>query len=252
MMSYLLNKLLADNDGNNLAKFAPLVIFFVIWLFSAIAKSRAGKKGEVKELPEGSEEQEPSFDDLAKKIRERYSAAKEQARRAAEQDENDGRLEPPARMSQPDAAATPYRGMPPAYPAQPAIGPKPPMFEVARAAGQPQIKKPAAYPTQSTSEHEGPTLKVVKGLQQANVGGHLTVEKPTLQKVEPGLQRVDALTSENAKASGEVEIIHHQYLSELGEQYSSADGFRKAILNYEILGPPVSLRCEVDTQNEAF
>ncbi len=66
--------------------------------------------------------------------------------------------------------------------------------------------------------------------------------KPILQKVEPGLQKVDALTPENAKASSEVEIIHHHHISELAEQYSTPNGFRKAILNYEILGPPLALR----------
>ncbi len=95
-MGYWLEKVLgANDDGNNLGKFAPLVIFFVIWLFSAIAKARAGKKGVEEKPTEGKEKHQPSFDDLARKIRERYAAAKEQARRAAEQDEN-GRLEFPA------------------------------------------------------------------------------------------------------------------------------------------------------------
>ena len=105
---------------------------------------------------------------------------------------------------------------------------------------------------QSTPEQEGPTLRVVKGLEEPNVGTPLPVDKPTLQRVEPDLHKVDAITSENAKVSSEVEIIHHQYLLDLAEQYATQDGFRKAILNYEILGPPVSLRCAVDTQNEAF
>jgi hypothetical protein len=240
MMSYWLDKVLgADDDGNNLSKFAPLVIFFAIWLFSAIAKARAGKKGVEEKPTEVKEKHQPSFDDLAKKIRERYSAAKEQARRAAQQDEN-GRLEPPpAQAPRPNTAERPYRTVPPAAPMQPAAGPKPPMFEVARAAGQLQIKKPVALPMQY---QEGPTLKVVKGLQNANVGEHLEIEKPNLLKVDSALQKVEEITSENAKVSGEVEVIHHQYLSELAEQYATQDGFRKAILNYEILGPPLALR----------
>jgi hypothetical protein len=94
---------------------------------------------------------------------------------------------------------------------------------------------------QSTLEQEGPKLKVVKGLGKPDVGTPITVEKPTLQKVEPGLQKVDALTPENAKVSSEPETHHHQYLTELAEQYATQDGFRKAILNYEILGPPLAL-----------
>ena len=213
MMGYWLEKVLGSDDTENLSKFAPLVIFFVIWLFGAIAKARSGKKGVEEKPTESKDKHHPGFDDLAKKIRERYSAAKEQARRAAEQEENE-QFQPPAMVPQP----------------------KP-------------NKKPIAPPMYS---QEGPTLKVVDGLEWTNVGTPITVEKPTLQKVEPDLHKVDAITSENAQGSSEVEIIHHQYLLELAEQYATQDGFRKAILNYEILGPPVSLRCAVDTQNENF
>jgi len=223
MIGYWLEKILGSNDMDNLGKFVPILIFFVIWLFGAIAKAKAGKKGEVKELSEGQEEQEPGFDDLAKKIRERYSAAKEQAKKEAQKGENE-QFSPPARSFQPKP--------PPARRPEPI-----------------PAKKPITPPVYA---QEGPTLKVVKGLGKPDVGTPVTVEKPTLQKVEPGLQKVDAITSENAKVSSEMEIIHHQYLLELAEQYATQDGFRKAVLNYEILGPPVSLRCAVDKQNEAF
>ena len=111
-----------------------------------------------------------------------------------------------------------------------------------------RLQKPQGSPRLKNRQllrcnQEGPTLKVVDGLEWTNVGTPLTVEKPTLQKVESALQKVDAITSENAKVSGEVEIHQqHPYLAELAEQFTHADGFRKAILNYEILGPPLSLR----------
>ncbi|MGA2324320.1 MAG: hypothetical protein ABSG22_10775 [Sedimentisphaerales bacterium] len=214
-MSYWLDNVLgADDDGNNLSKFAPLVIFFVIWVFGAIAKARAGKKGVEEKPTEGKDKHQPGFDDLAKKIRERYSSAKEQARRAAEQEENE-QFQSPATVPQPK----------PAIPRRPESVP---------------AKKPIAPPMYS---QEGPTLKVVDGLEWTKVGTPITVDKPTLQKVEPDLHKVDAITSENAKASGEVEIHQqHPYLAELAEQYATQDGFRKAILNYEILGPPLALR----------
>ena len=102
---------------------------------------------------------------------------------------------------------------------------------------------------QSMPEQEEPKLSVVKDPEKPDVGTPLPVDKPTLQKVKLDLQRVDALT----KVSSEVKIHYqHPYLLELAEQYATQDGFRKAILNYEILGPPVSLRCAVDTQNENF
>jgi hypothetical protein len=230
MISYWLNKVLGSDQTENLGKLVPLIIFFVIWLLSAIGKAAKGKKGTEEEPAEGQEKHEPGFDDLAKKIRERYAEAQKEAGREVQQEENE-RLQPPARPDKSIPVPVSPRPAPSISPTRYSTSPKQPMFEVTRTAGQPRIKKPVVYPAQSTSEHEGPTLRVVKGLQQTNVGDHLTVDKPTLQKVEPGLQRVDALTSENAKASGEVEIIHHQYLSELAEQYATQDGFRKAILN---------------------
>jgi hypothetical protein len=225
MMSYWLDKMLgADDDGNNFTKLVPLVIIFVIWVVGAISKAaQKGKKGTETESEPPEESEGTSFDDLARKIRERYAEAKEQAKIEAQQGGNE-QFQPPARTPQP----------------------KPPPL---RRPEPTPAKKPIAPPMYAP---EGPTLKVVKGLQNANVGDHLEIEKPTLQKVEPDLHKVDALTSENAKVSSEVEVIHHQYLLELAEQYATADGFRKAILNYEILGSPVSLRCAVDTQNEAF
>jgi hypothetical protein len=208
-------------------------------VIGAIAKAaKKGKNSEEEEVTEGQAKHEPGFDDLARKIRERYSAAKEQANRGVQQGEN-ASSQPPARPVKPSpASASPRRPVPSISPTKYPAGQKSPMFEVTR---QPQIKKPAAYPMQP--EQEGPTLRVVKGLEESKVGAPLMVEKPTLQKVEPGLQRVDALTSENAKVSGEVEIHQqHPYLAELAGQYATQDGLRKAILNYEILGPPLALR----------
>jgi hypothetical protein len=96
---------------------------------------------------------------------------------------------------------------------------------------------------QNAPEQEGPKLRVVKILEKPDVGTPLSVVKPVLRKVEPGLQRVDALTPENVKTSGEMEIHHqHPYLAELAKQYATQNGLRKAILNYEILGPPLALR----------
>ena len=212
-MDYWLEKVLGSDETENLGKLVPLVIFFVIWVVGAIAKAaQKGKKG-AEEPAESQDKHESGFDDLAKKIRERYAEAQKEAGRAAQEREKE-QFQPPARVSQPK---TPPSRRPEPIP----------------------VKKPIAPPVYA---QEGPTLKVVNGLEWTNVGTHLTVEKPTLQIVEPGLQKVDAPTSENAKVSSEAEIIHHQYLLELSKQYTTQDGFRKAILNYEILGPPLALR----------
>ena len=162
------------------------------------------------------EQHESGFDGLAKKIRERYAEAQKEAGRAAQERENE-QFSPPVRSSQPKIP--------------PPRGPEPI-----------PTRKPA-YQMRNTSEQEGPTLRVVRGLEQTNVRTPLAVEKPTLQKVELYLQKVDALTPKNANVSSEVEIHHqHPYLAELAEQYATRDDLRRAILNYEILGPPLALR----------
>jgi len=223
MISYWLDKLLANDDVNNLGKFAPLVIFFVIWLFGAIAKAaQKGKKGTDTETGteeysgQGQKKHEPGFDGLAKKIRERYAEAQKEAGREVQQEENE-QFPPPVRSPQPQIP-------PPRRPE-----PRP-------------IRKPA-YPIQSMPEQERPEFRVAKCPEKPDVGTPLPVDKPTLQKVELALQRVNVFTSENAKVSSEVKIHYrHPYLAELAKQYATQDGFRKAILNYEILGPPLALR----------
>jgi hypothetical protein len=217
MMSYWLDKLLAADDDNNLTKLVPLLIFFVIWVVGAVAKAaQKGKKGAETE-PERSEEgHEPGFDELAKKIRERYSIAKEQANRGAPHGEKTG-YQPPAR--------TPQVRQPP---------PRRPMPE--------PDKIPVISPRQDAQSTEGPTLRVVKGLEKPAVNVRVGIEKPRLEKVEPGLQKVEGITTDVPMVSTEAGAKQPHYLTELATQYSTADGFRKAILNYEILGPPLALR----------
>jgi hypothetical protein len=95
-----------------------------------------------------------------------------------------------------------------------------------------------------TKAQDGPTLKVVKGLEKPAVNVQVGVEKPILEKVDSGIERVEGITSDVPMVSTAAEIPHMEspYLSELAAQYSTRDGFRKAILSYEILGPPIALR----------
>jgi hypothetical protein len=220
MMSELLNRLLAaDDDGTNFGKLVPLIIFFAIWALSAISKAfQKGKKGTETE-PEPSEEgEEPSFDDLARKIRERYAEAKEQAAKRASEQGGETTQQPPARPAKPAAA--------PVAPRLATTTPAPsyqPMFEV-------------------TKPLEEPTLRVVKGLEQPSISVPLTIERPTLHRVEPSIERVEGITSNVPMVSTEVHRAMNPYLAELAAQLATQDGFSKAILNYEILGPPIALR----------
>jgi hypothetical protein len=224
MMSDWLNKILAaDDDGSNYTKLVPLIIFFVIWVFSAISKAvQKGKKGTEEEPAHGEEKHQPGFDELAKKIRERYAEAQKEANRGDQQGKN-AQFQPPARpvVSQ----TVPVSPRPAMTPPQSYQAASKPMFEVTRTP-------------------EGPTLKVVKELEKPLVNIPVTVERPTLQKVEPAIEKVEGITSDVPMVSTKTEIPHleHPYLAELSAQYATRDGFRKAILNYEILGPPLAFR----------
>jgi hypothetical protein len=227
-MSDWLNKLLAaDDNGNNWTKLLPLLIFFVIWVVGAISKAaQKGKKGTEAEPEEPSEVGgEPSFDDLAKKIRERYTQAKEEAMKQREvQQGAKPAHQPPARPPKPIPSPRPTPSITrPEYPARP----KPPLYEV--------NKTPSGT-------GEGPTLRVVKGLEKPAVNASVSIEKPILRRVESGLEKVEGITSDVPMVSTGAGPKQPHYLTELVEQYSTTDGFRKAILNYEILGPPVGLR----------
>jgi len=214
MISNLLYKLLGqDNDKDNFTKLAPLIIFFVIWLVGAIVKavqkSKAGTQQPEKPT-KPREKQEPSFEELAKKIQQKYARAKEEARRAAQEREIEEAKPPIGR-----------------------IEPKP----VIQIKPQPQ-QEIAAKPAVAT--YESPTIRVLKNLESPEAP--VTVERPVLENVEPIFEKAEGLTPEGATVSTEPEIIHHEYLRELIGQYSTTDGFRKAILSYEILGKPVGMR----------
>jgi hypothetical protein len=228
MMSAWLNKLLAaDDDGTNYTKLVPLLIFFVIWVLGAISKAvHKGKKGTEAEPEPNEGDEEHSFEDLASKIRQRYTEAKEQAEKRASEQGRETTQQPPARpVIKSEPAPVPARQAPRMPPPMYQTGPKQPMFEVTKA-------------------QDGPTLKVVKGLEKPPVNVRVAVEKPILQKVEPGIEKVEGITSDVPMVSTAPEIPHLEspYLAELAAQYATRDGFRKAVLNYEIFGPPLSLR----------
>ncbi len=228
MMSDWLNKLLAaDDDGNGLGKLVPLIIIFVIWVISAISKAaQKRKKGAETETEPPEESEETSFDELAKKIRQRYAEAKEQAAKNREAQQG-GKTpqQPPAKPVKPTTAPVTPRPATTAPSSRYETSAKQPMYEV-------------------TKLSEEATLRVVKSLEKPAVNVPVKVERPVLDKVEPAIKKIEGIHSDVPMVSTEAEILYmeHPYLAELAAQYATRDGFRKAILNYEILGPPLSLR----------
>lgn len=77
------------------------------------------------------------------------------------------------------------------------------------------------------------------------------IEKQVVEEPSPDLEPVSLAQAELTEIKEEhpaetvsaiVEIAQSQYLRELAKQYANVDDLRKAILHYEILGPPVALR----------
>lgn len=65
------------------------------------------------------------------------------------------------------------------------------------------------------------------------------IQPETTPQVEPTIAPTKKLGEEQA-AAAEIPATHH--LSDLLSDYADPDKLRRAILHYEILGPPLSLR----------
>jgi hypothetical protein len=74
------------------------------------------------------------------------------------------------------------------------------------------------------------------------------VEEPGLPQVQPEIQELPEYTSKTVKGLEAMrvrtpaEIDRTKYLAELLSDYTDPEGLRRAILHYEILGRPLSLR----------
>jgi len=93
-----------------------------------------------------------------------------------------------------------------------------------------QASQPRPRASSYRPEAKAPLIEVTVAGTQAEVE-KAKVEKPSAEQLPPSLP--------TGVAGGDTP---HSYLAELAEQYKDAGGLRKAILHYEILGTPVSLR----------
>jgi hypothetical protein len=67
-----------------------------------------------------------------------------------------------------------------------------------------------------------------------------TLEAETTPHIAPVIEPAKTLTDRQAAAAPE--MLETQHLSELLSDYADPEKLRRAILHYEILGPPLSLR----------
>ena len=96
---------------------------------------------------------------------------------------------------------------------------------------KPQVTKPPSQPA---------GRKVVRPQPAAGRKTPITVKpQAATPQVQMKLEKVPGLTGE---AELSTEIPHPAYLSEILSDYENPESLRRAILHYEILGKPISLR----------
>jgi hypothetical protein len=103
-------------------------------------------------------------------------------------------------------------------------------------ASKPQAVKPQVQPT-----HRKVARPATARSAPYDVAG-VTSSQPAgmaMPQVQPKLEKVPRLTAEVAAP---VEIPQAKYLSEILSDYENPESLRRAILHYEILGKPISLR----------
>jgi hypothetical protein len=213
-----LTKIVADSNKelmDKISELAPIIIIGLIWLFSAIAKAVAGKKGEQPQMEQKAKGKpaQPGFVDLIKMVRQKYSEAQEQIRKETEQGAQ--RFEPPA-LSSVEGPAQPTRPKPATVPPhQPR-----PQYKLSVTPGPVQIYGPRQM--------------------------EKTIKPPLLEKTIPVAQEDIDKPVPSLKEVKISETIHklgpHPYLAELLKEYAQPNGLRKAFLNYEIFGKPLALR----------
>lgn len=100
----------------------------------------------------------------------------------------------------------------------------------------PEVSKP-----QIVKQQVRPTVrKIMRPQPAAGRKTPITVKpQEVLSQVQPKLEKVPGLTGEDALSA---EIPQTKYLSEILLDYDDPEKLRRAILHYEILGKPVSLR----------
>jgi len=102
---------------------------------------------------------------------------------------------------------------------------------------QPARKKPAAYPSKrGYQEKAQKPLVPYKKLQVPSLGESIDLEEVTVEKARP----------KAAEPVYKSVMSEDSILAELFDDFRQTDELRKAILHYEILGKPLSLRKRAD------
>jgi hypothetical protein len=230
MVCRLLDRILCNGEENFWVKIAPLIVFGIIWLLSVIgkaAKSKEGKTQQQQPQPKPkSRQRQPDLDDFIKMVKNRYSEAKEQARKAQQREYTERTVSPvPPPVKLPDSRPK-YR------PAEKPIKPEPSMASAS--ISHPDLVYsdiPPEMPEQLKEhivETKVPELQTIPEMPEKIPMGGLTEEHPVeMTAIEHHIYE---------------QPVHKPYLPELMEQLTNPDGLRKAFLYGEIFGKPIGLR----------
>lgn len=186
------------------------VLLAVFWIISGIlkAKSNKAKQGDKEQLA-----RKPGF-----KPSEKAAVARPKTIQKALSEQLQRSL-----------GRTPYRKEP-----QPQI--QPPRRKIARP--EPAVRKFAA------EEQKAIPLRTIELLEEPK----LSIPTRQVQPELPELQKITEFTSKTAKELGDIRVLtpaetpRTKYLAEILLDYSDPDDLRRAILHYEILGRPLSIR----------
>lgn len=207
---------------DKISELAPIIIIGLIWLFSAIAKVVAGKKGEQPQVGQKTAVK-PGFENLINIVRQKYAEAQEQIRKESEQGAK--RIEPPAQTSV-------ERHSQPAQPRPATAPPQPPRYQYKQSF--------ATGPMQSHGPRHMPPIS------SATMQRDKVIKPPLFEETIPAAQEeIDKPVPlpKEVKIAGPIHKIGpHQYMTELLKQYAEPEGLRKAFINYEIFGKPIALR----------
>jgi hypothetical protein len=122
---------------NNLLEIAVPIFFAAVWILGAIMKaSKGAKQNQQGGFKPKTPKKQPDFDDLLRNIQQRFKAVREQAQKAAQQQQ--ARLEPPVQPPLYKSPSPPPLPPPP-KPAAPAFIPAAPQPEPQPVAEQAQM-----------------------------------------------------------------------------------------------------------------
>jgi len=95
---------------------------------------------------------------------------------------------------------------------------------------------------QPITEESEPQVTIQQVRPQGRKVARPTIPQVAKPQVQPKIEKVPELTVATPQVEAVVPVEKSQYLSEILSDFENPESLRRAILHYEILGKPISLR----------